>query len=256
LPGAHSDVGGGYAVGGLQAQAGDLMVSYLNTLSDQPFLQRQNVGIDHPDNVIHRSDQGSYLFQYRNEADYRQKPGGSIDDQAPKASDAIHRNGPWPMEGDERNELRARFEFARVDPDRNPQVGNAIQPNVPSPLLTQSLSAGLNIHTADGQPLQFQDGQRARLSTFAAASASEGHLTRVDAIAVNAQQDRAWAVQIHPTIPSLTERVEFSFQQAINTESAVSLQRLNANTQQIAQAQAQNPQQQNPQQPPAHGPHM
>ncbi|HEX5307067.1 MAG TPA: DUF2235 domain-containing protein, partial [Dyella sp.] len=58
VPGAHSDVGGSYHRDGLSLRAGNMVIDYLNRLSDEPFLNR-NIEPDDPRlNVVHRSEEG------------------------------------------------------------------------------------------------------------------------------------------------------------------------------------------------------
>lgn len=59
-PGAHSDVGGSYVQDGLSRINGNLMVDYLNGLSDRPFLDKRPL---RPDlEVIHRSEQHQVFY--------------------------------------------------------------------------------------------------------------------------------------------------------------------------------------------------
>ncbi|QQP97374.1 phospholipase effector Tle1 domain-containing protein [Lysobacter enzymogenes] len=55
--GAHSNIGGSYELNGLSIRSGNLMVDYLNSLSDQPYLQKRAEPTDPKLNVVHRSDQ-------------------------------------------------------------------------------------------------------------------------------------------------------------------------------------------------------
>ncbi|WP_307734321.1 XVIPCD domain-containing protein [Xanthomonas albilineans] len=60
-PGAHSDIGGYYLLNGLSVRNGNLLIDYVNSLSDKPFLQPRTVPSAPEMNVIHRSEQhGSY----------------------------------------------------------------------------------------------------------------------------------------------------------------------------------------------------
>ena len=63
VPGAHSDVGGGYLQDGLSVRSGNLMSDYLNALSDQPFLARREEPSDPARNVIHRSEQHQVFYR-------------------------------------------------------------------------------------------------------------------------------------------------------------------------------------------------
>lgn len=58
VAGAHTDVGGGYHLNGLGIRSGNLMVDYLNSLSDTPYLQKRAEPSDPAMNVVHRSEEG------------------------------------------------------------------------------------------------------------------------------------------------------------------------------------------------------
>lgn len=75
VPGAHSDVGGGYIHNGLSTHSGNLVTDYLNSLSDTPFLGK-SATYDNPDmDVVHRSERGSLLYWLTPKVD-RLKPEG------------------------------------------------------------------------------------------------------------------------------------------------------------------------------------
>lgn len=57
VPGAHSDVCGGYQRNGLSIRTANLLIGYLNRLSDEPILKKQLEPTDPGLNVIHRSEQ-------------------------------------------------------------------------------------------------------------------------------------------------------------------------------------------------------
>lgn len=63
VPGAHSDVGGGYRQNGLSIRSGNLMADYLNALSDEPFLVKRPEPQDPALNVIHRSEQHQIFYR-------------------------------------------------------------------------------------------------------------------------------------------------------------------------------------------------
>ncbi|WP_369943079.1 phospholipase effector Tle1 domain-containing protein [Xanthomonas medicagonis] len=61
-PGAHSDIGGSYRLDGLSVRNGNLLIDYVNTLSDTPFLQPRTVSTAPEMNVIHRSEQHESFY--------------------------------------------------------------------------------------------------------------------------------------------------------------------------------------------------
>lgn len=63
VPGAHSDVGGGYHRDGLSTRAGNMVIDYLNRLSDRPFLQTSIEPEDPRLNVVHRSEEGMFIYR-------------------------------------------------------------------------------------------------------------------------------------------------------------------------------------------------
>lgn len=63
VPGAHSNVGGGYNLDGLSIRSGNLMVDYLNSLSDKPYLEKREEPTDPARNVIHRSEDHHFFYR-------------------------------------------------------------------------------------------------------------------------------------------------------------------------------------------------
>lgn len=75
VAGAHSDIGGSYHRDGLAIRSNNLMIDYLNALSDKPYLQK-NIEPDDPRlNVVHRSEEGMLLYRIDRKID-RNTPGG------------------------------------------------------------------------------------------------------------------------------------------------------------------------------------
>ena len=60
--GAHSDIGGSYAMNGLSVRSGNLMVDYLNSLSDKPFLEKRALPAAEM-NVVHRSEEHQWFYR-------------------------------------------------------------------------------------------------------------------------------------------------------------------------------------------------
>ena len=117
VPGAHSDVGGGYHRNGLAIRSGNFGIDYLNGLSDRPFLDKVAEPDDPRLNVIHHSTEGMWLYRIAPKID-RLSPDGFNDlevarralghvtdayDSQPRneaLSDRFERqvmpDGPWP----------------------------------------------------------------------------------------------------------------------------------------------------------------
>lgn len=94
VPGAHSDVGGGYQRDGLSARCGNLMRVYCNALSEKPYLQMEVEPMDQRYNVIHRSTEGKLIFRLEPRVGIRGEPSGTNTVLAPRhlisAGDASH----------------------------------------------------------------------------------------------------------------------------------------------------------------------
>jgi type VI secretion system (T6SS) phospholipase Tle1-like effector len=63
VPGAHSDVGGGYNRNGLAIRSGNFAIDYINGLSDVPILAKTAEPDDPRLNVIHHSQDGMFLYR-------------------------------------------------------------------------------------------------------------------------------------------------------------------------------------------------
>jgi len=63
VAGAHSDIGGGYAQDGIGIRSGNLMIDYLNALSDEPYLAKREEPTDPARNVIHRSEEHQFFYR-------------------------------------------------------------------------------------------------------------------------------------------------------------------------------------------------
>lgn len=113
VPGAHSDVGGGYLLNGLSTRSGNLMVDYLNALSDKPFLEKAPEYDDPQLNVVHRSTEGMLLYRVWHKID-RLQPDGFNTLEAPRHP------GHAPVTGDPYNAaprdeaLSRRFDFQSI----------------------------------------------------------------------------------------------------------------------------------------------
>jgi hypothetical protein len=114
VPGAHSDVGGGYLRNGLSIRSGNLMVDYLNALSDRPFLEKSPEPSDPALNVVHRSTEGTLLYRVWHKVD-RLKPGGYNTLEAPRHRQHGYRVTGDPYNAEPRDDALSRlFEFRVV----------------------------------------------------------------------------------------------------------------------------------------------
>lgn len=114
LPGAHSDIGGSYLLDGLSIRSGNLMVDYLNALSDRPFLEKSPEPIDPRFNVVHRSTEGNLLFRVWHKVD-RLEPDGYNTLEAPKHHHHGYHVTGDPYNAEPRDEaLSQQFDFRNV----------------------------------------------------------------------------------------------------------------------------------------------
>ncbi|HEY0662720.1 MAG TPA: DUF2235 domain-containing protein [Lysobacter sp.] len=61
--GAHSNIGGSYALNGLSVRSFNLMTDYLNALSDPPYLRKQALPATPGVNVVHRSEEHQFFYR-------------------------------------------------------------------------------------------------------------------------------------------------------------------------------------------------
>lgn len=114
VPGAHSDVGGGYLLDGLSIRSGNLMVDYLNALSDRPFLEKSPELTDPRLNVVHRSTEGMFLYRVWDKVD-RLEPDGYNTLEAPKHHHHGFRVMGDPYNAEPRDQaLSGQFDFGPV----------------------------------------------------------------------------------------------------------------------------------------------
>ena len=81
VAGAHSDIGGGYTQDGIGIRSGNLMIDYLNGLSDRPFLDKREEPTDPARNMIHRSEE--HQFFYRTSVYDKAGTRGAVEELAP-----------------------------------------------------------------------------------------------------------------------------------------------------------------------------
>jgi hypothetical protein len=178
LPGAHCDIGGSYLLNGLSNRAGNVAVAYLNALSDRRYLQPLPEFDDPQRNVVHRSEDGMFLYG----ADYkvdRATPDGYNDvlvDQrlATRLSDA--RNAEPRDEA-----LNARFEHQTIAHAMQNPVFEAPPPVAESPseldrLIARLYQAALHheptaMDAAAADYLRTQPGQAWQQQAFGAVPA-------------------------------------------------------------------------------------
>jgi hypothetical protein len=111
VAGAHSDVGGSYHLDGLSSRSGNLMTDYMNALSDRPFLNKVQEPSDPAMNVVHRSEQGMFLYRITPKVDRREDE-GTVERLAP---DRLVGKGGDAFNAEPRDErMAAAFDWRRV----------------------------------------------------------------------------------------------------------------------------------------------
>ncbi|WP_454828176.1 XVIPCD domain-containing protein [Pseudoxanthomonas wuyuanensis] len=185
-PGAHSNIGGGYHRDGLSVRNGNLMIDYLNSLNDAPYLQKQPEPDDPRLNVVHRSEQGMLLYRLWNKVD-RQGPDGVIEQLAPRGICRIIpdcRNAE-PMD----SQLASRFEFRRngdaLQSAADARLATPLDPGHPDhALLRQSQSA---VYRLDASLGRTPDEHSERMAAFLLPTAKQAGLERIDHAVLSGQ---------------------------------------------------------------------
>lgn len=143
VAGAHSDVGGSYHRDGLAIRSENLMVDYLNGLSDRPFLQRQAAPDDPRLDVVHRSEDGMLLYRLAPKVD-RLSHDGYNELLVPKSE---AKQVADPLNAEPRDEsLNKQFQRQRIDTGMQP-----VLPDQPQQAPSCVLSAQLDRLLAAGQ---------------------------------------------------------------------------------------------------------
>jgi hypothetical protein len=147
VPGAHSDVGGGYLLNGLSIRSGNLMVDYLNALSDRPFLEKSPEPLDPRLDVVHRSTEGLLLYRVWDKVD-RLKPDGYNTLEAPRHHHHGYRVTGDPYNAEPRDEaLSQQFDFHDVAIGPTPAASREAAQQLPV-----ETGAALPASTAAGAP--------------------------------------------------------------------------------------------------------
>ncbi|WP_426699846.1 phospholipase effector Tle1 domain-containing protein [Rhodanobacter sp. Col0626] len=99
VAGVHSDVGGSYFRDGLAARSDNLAINYLNALSDKPFLKNVAEPTDPRLNVVHRSEEGMFIYRVAGKID-RTEPEGYNERLVPREREMAYTSqgwqpGPW-----------------------------------------------------------------------------------------------------------------------------------------------------------------
>jgi len=186
--GAHSDIGGSYHRDGLGILAGNLMVDYLNGLSDKGFLQKREVPDDPRRFVVHRSEEGLLgLYKLTSMVD-RRLPEGFNERLVPRENFKFAGDAYNPEPGDKM--LMDRFDTRPVPIGPLPAPVRSTEPaktsvaaNDPAALVDRFLTAA-----ASGDNAAFRDTTRTAADHDAARALREHAVTTVDQQQAVAQQ--------------------------------------------------------------------
>ncbi|WP_133000136.1 T6SS phospholipase effector Tle1-like catalytic domain-containing protein [Luteimonas arsenica] len=189
VAGAHSDVGGGNRLKGLEIRAGNVVIDYLNSLSDVPLLQVRALPDDPAMDVIHRSEQGM-LGAYalgaasRGERYVKQKLCVVVD----PCRDAMPRD----------EALAAGFEYRRPAaprPEPAPPDRAVLLDDPAHPAHALFLQAREGVHALDGRLGRAPDAGSERLAAALAAAAHGDGLRSIDHVVTGRDGRRMFAIQ-------------------------------------------------------------
>lgn len=197
VPGAHSDVGGGYHRNGLSVRSFDLMADYINALSDTPLLQTQPAPLDPRFNVVHRSEQGAFF--YRTSAYDAHGERARVEALAPRGT-LGDRNNAEPRD----EALASRFEFGRVaigipTASRTTSPERPVVADADRTLHRQALDAMRGVDASMGRT---SDATTERVSAALLPVAREAGLTRIDHVVRSNDGRYLFAVEGELTSPT------------------------------------------------------
>ncbi|OOG40439.1 hypothetical protein B0E52_11590 [Rhodanobacter sp. C06] len=145
VPGAHSDVGGGYHRDGLSTRTGNFVIDYVNGLSDRPIVEKSPEPDDPRLDVIHDSRKGMWLYRLMPGVD-RLAPNGYVELEVPRGE---KNRVPDPYNAEPRNEALSRQFERQPMPDAPVPGALAQQPDAPKSEFDQWLD---RLHVAAQNP--------------------------------------------------------------------------------------------------------
>lgn len=238
VAGAHSDVGGSYHRNGLSNRSGNLMIDYLNALSDRPFLSKLEEPNDPRLNVIHHSHEHLLIYGAKEKVD-RMSPDGTIDRLVPKNQmDRV--DDPYNAELRD-NLLNSRFERqnVRIGPAPNaqsqeqasPEVGKNSQTLLNDPahpdngLYQQVLRLAMKLPRS-GRLSDEADQTDQQLSAALAVKCKEAEMTCVNHLMLSKDGSRAFAVDTPDVATEWRRRADVDVTDAISQPLVASTERM------------------------------
>ena len=247
VAGAHTDVGGGYHLNGLGIRSGNLMVDYLNSLSDSPYLTKTAEPSNPAMNVVHRSEErllGLMRINAADQGDARR----TVETMAPRGVKGDRENAE-PVDAT----LKASMDHRNMPVTSPPPEKSSLDQTKLDP--TQAAHPDYKLHRQSSDAVRKLDESMGRNSDVSsdrmAASltvlAKQEGIERIDNVVLSRGNDIVKAgenvivVQGKLEDPSHT-RAYMSTQQAVNTpvsESFRQLETLNTQPrQELAQQQS------------------
>jgi hypothetical protein len=183
--GAHSNVGGGYHQNGLSIRSGNLMVDYLNALSDAPYLKKTAEPSDPAMNVVHRSEEGFGGLMKINAAD-RGDARRTVETMAPRGVKGDRENAE-PVDAVLKGSLEHRnMPITLSPPEKTGQEQGKLDPTHPShtdhKLLMQSTDA---VKKLDAELGRKPDADSERMSASVALLAKKEGIPQVDKVVLS-----------------------------------------------------------------------
>ena len=145
VPGAHSDVGGGYHRDGLSTRTGNFVIDYVSGLSDRPIVEKSPEPDDPRLDVVHDSRKGMWLYRFMPGVD-RLASNGYVELEVPRGEKNRVLD---PYNAEPRNEALSRQFERQSMPDAPVPGALARQPDLPKSEFDQWLD---RLHVAALNP--------------------------------------------------------------------------------------------------------
>ncbi len=231
VAGAHTNVGNGYHLNGLGIRSGNLMVDYLNALSDTPYLHKTAEPTDPAFNVVHRSEEGMHGLMRINAADQGDAR-RTVETMAPRGVKGDRENAE-PVDVSLRSSLEYRAMPITQAPPLKATAGvNHTDPAVPDhpdhALYKQSQNAVGKLDQAMGRT---SDASSERMAASLTVLAKQEGIQRIDSVVLSRANDYVKAgenvilVQGKLDDPS-HQRAHMKTQLAIDTPVAESFKKI------------------------------